>query len=311
MSSPCAILTAAATCAAAWLAVASSTSRADETIRFAEYLDSLTITIGDQPFAKYRWNDEQVRRPYFENVHAPGGFQVTRNHPPREGDAADHATMHPGLWMAFGDLSGYDFWRNKAEVKHVGFSERPKADGNRGGFAVLNRYRTGDAVVCNETCRIRLIARPASTLILWDSQFTGVDDFYFGDQEEMGLGIRVATPLAVKSGGQIVNSDGLIDEKQIWGKPADWCDYHGTIGGQQVGILLAADPKNFRRSWFHARDYGVLVANPFGQNAFTKGPLSKITVKQGESLRIRFAILIHAGATDLKAAYADSLRAME
>jgi hypothetical protein len=295
----------------ALLCAAYATCRGDEAVSFVEELDSLTITIGGQPFGKYRWNDEQVRRPYFENLRAPGGLQVTRNNPPREGDAADHATMHPGLWLAFGDISGHDFWRNKAEVKHVGFSERPKTEGNRGGFAALNRYRSGEAVICDETCRIRIVARPASTLIVWDSQFTGPDDFTFGDQEEMGLGVRVATPLAVKNGGQIVNSDGLLNEKQLWGKPADWCEYHGTIGGKAVGILLAPDPKNFRRSWFHARDYGVLVANPFGENAFTKGPKSRITIKDGEILRIRFGILLHSGETDLKAAYADCLHALE
>ena len=284
---------------------------ADDAVAFVEKLDSLEITVDGHPFATYRWHDDQVRRPYFENLHAPNGVQVTRKHPPGEGDATDHATMHPGLWMAFGDISGRDFWRNKNDVEHVGFSERPHAEGNRGGFAALHRYRADNNVVCEETCRVRLVARPASYLLVWDSQFSGQHDFYFGDQEEMGLGFRVATPLAVKHGGQIVNSDGQLDEKQVWGKQADWCDYHGTIGGQAVGILLVPDPKNLRRSWFHARDYGVLVANPFGQSAFTKGTKSRIVVKAGEILRIRFALLIHGGPTDLKAAYRECLQALQ
>jgi len=71
-------------------------------------------------------------------------------------------------------------------------------------------------------------------------------------------------------------------------------------------------PGNFRPSWFHARDYGLLLANAFGRKAFDKGPTSKVTVKPGESLRLRYAVLLHAGAADsqpdLKAAYADYLR---
>jgi hypothetical protein len=59
----------------------------------------------------------------------------------------------------------------------------------------------------------------------------------------------------------------------------------------------------------HARDYGFIAANPFGRKAFRKGELSKVVVKPGESLRLRYGILLHAGeddsGPDLKAAYAD------
>jgi hypothetical protein len=127
----------------------------------------------------------------------------------------------------------------------------------------------------------------------------------------MGLGFRVATPLAVKNGGRIVNSDALVNEPQLWGKAADWCDYSGTIDGRAVGLLLMSDPANFRRSWFHARDYGVLVANPFGQNAFTKSAKSKIQVPAGESLRLRYGILVHEGTVDLAAAYRDWLGSID
>ena len=233
---------------------------------------------------------------------------MTRNHPPVEGqDATDHATFHPGLWLAFGDVSGADFWRNKATVKHVEFVEAPAADATGGGFAVKNAYVSKDQPICEEVCRVRFAVRPVGYLITCDSRFSGSGDFYFGDQEEMGLGVRVATPLTVKNGGRIVNSDGQVNEKQVWGKQADWCDYSGTIDGQAVGLLLMPHPKNFRRSWFHARDYGVLVANPFGQNAFTKGERSKVEVRAGESLRLRFGVLIHQGPVDLAAAYRDWL----
>ena len=58
-----------------------------------------------------------------------------------------------------------------------------------------------------------------------DSQFSGPEEFYFGDQEEMGLGVRVATPLAVKNGGRLLKSEGGIGEKQVWVRQSDWCDY--------------------------------------------------------------------------------------
>jgi hypothetical protein len=267
---------------------------------------SLHIAIGGKPFASYVWEDRAVRRPYFAHLRAPNGTQVTRNNPPVAGkDAADHATMHPGLWLAFGDLGGADFWRNKGTVEHTEFVAKPEATKEGGTFAVRNRYKAGERTVCEEVCRIAVTVRPDGYLIDWASEFTGPDDFHFGDQEEMGLGVRVATPLTVKNGGRIVNADGAKNEKEVWGKQSDWCDYRGTINGAAVGVAIFPDPANFRRSWFHARDYGVLVANPFGRAAFTKGEKSKAVVKKGETFRLRFGVFVHSGEADVAAAFKD------
>src|SRR5262245_17560054 len=229
-------------------------ARAQSPVTFDQKDSSLQIHIGGKPFATYVWQDRNVLRPYFAHVHAPNGKQVTRNHPPVKGkDAIDHAAMHPGLWLAFGDLGGADFWRNKGTVAHVEFVEKPKATKDGGTFTVRNRYTASGKTVCEEVCRITVAVRPAGYLINWTSEFTAPEDFAFGDQEEMGLGVRVATPLTVKNGGLIVNSDGEKDEKGTWGKAADWCDYRGNVEGKEVGVALMPDPANFRRSWFHAR----------------------------------------------------------
>ena len=289
-----------------WLvAIHSAWALADEGVRFERHADSLAIKIDGQPFGNYVWRDPEVRRPYFAHLRTPGGMQVTRTHPPVEGrDAVDHATMHPGLWLAFGDISGADFWRNKGSVEHIDFVENPSLVEGEGKFTVRNRYVVAGKTICEETCRILIESvNNYGTAIGWESSFNGPDDFYFGDQEEMGLGVRVATPLTVKNGGQIIDSDGRINEKQVWGKQADWCDYSGTIDGVQVGVMIVPHPKNFRRSWFHARDYGVLVANPFGQKAFTKGEASKVVVRKGETFTLRFGVLIHRGEIDPEAAY--------
>jgi hypothetical protein len=207
----------------------------------------LIITAGGAPVATYVYRDAKIPRPYFAHVHAPGGVQVTRNHPPVAGkDATDHAEFHPGLWLAFGDLSGADNWRIKAAVKHDKFVQEPKGN----SFAARNLYFANDAkkLICTETCRFTILVRPAGYLLLWDSEFRSDDgDFSFGDQEEMGLGIRVATSLTVKAGGQIVTSDGHKNEKQVRGKSSEWCDYSGAIAGKRVGITLMQHPKNSRR----------------------------------------------------------------
>ena len=278
---------------------------ADSPVTFERRESRLLIKVNGTDFATYVWNDPTVKRPYFVHIHSPKGVQVTRTFPPVEGrDATDHATMHPGLWLAFGDISGTDFWRNKGVVRHAGFVEEPVADPQGGRFAVRNMYESNDKTVCEEVCRIRFRVTPHGYLIVWESEFSGAEDFTFGDQEEMGLGIRVATDLTVTHGGVITNSDGRKNERQVWGRQADWCDY----SGRGVGIMLMPDPRNFRRSWFHARDYGLLVANPFGRNAFTKGEPSQVVVKRGETLSLRFGVLVHDGDLDRQAAYQDFLQ---
>jgi hypothetical protein len=293
--------------AAATMLVLSLTAHgfADSPVTFERQESRLLIKVNGSDFTTYVWNDPTVKRPYFAHLRSPKGVQVTRTFPPVAGrDATDHATMHPGLWLAFGDISGADFWRNKGVVRHAGFVEESVADPQSGRFAVRNLYVSNGKTVCQEVCRIGIRVMPQGYLIDWESKFSDPSTFYFGDQEEMGLGVRVATDLTVTKGGVITSSDGRRNEKQVWGRQADWCDY----SGKGVGVMLMPDPQNFRRSWFHARDYGLLVANPFGRQAFTKAEPSRIIVKKGETLTLRFGVLIHDDNLDRQAAYQDFLQ---
>ena len=283
-------------------------------VDFRTTTGSVIVTVGGQRIATYVYEDEQIPRPYFAHVKAPGGIQVTRNHPPVEGvDRTDHDTMHPGIWMAFGDLGGSDIWRNKARVVQEEFIEKPTGGPGKGAFAVRRRYERADGTpICHEVCRLTLLVRPAGYLLLWDSTFSAGKEFYFGDQEEMGLGMRVTTPISVQKGGRMLDSTGRRNEREIWGNTADWCDYSGTVDRQHIGMTLMCHPGNFRPCWMHSRDYGFVAANPFGRQAFRRGKPSKVFVKPGEQFRLRFGVLIHADPKnqppDLKAAYADYVR---
>ncbi len=284
-------------------------------IEFTAKPGAIEIRVDDQPLATYVTRDPRISRPYFKDLHAPGGVRVSRHHPPREGiDPADHPDYHPGLWLAFGDLSGADTWRNRAAVDTLEFVEAPSALGTRGTFTVRNRHRSGDRSICDEVCTLTFLIRPYGTLLLWDSVFqSDRGDFWFGDQEEMGLGVRVVTPIVVKrgQGGRILDDKGRRDQKGIWGKTANWCDYSGPVEGVFAGITIMPDPDNFRACWWHTRDYGFMTANPFGREAFKAGPASRVVVKKGEPFRLSYAVLLHAhpreSDLDLPAAYRDFL----
>jgi hypothetical protein len=265
----------------------------------------LIITVNDKPIATYVYSDSKIPRPYFAHVKTLDGVQVTRHHPPLVGkDRVDHDTMHPGIWIAFGDLDGSDFWRNKAKIVHVSFLEEPVGGNEMGAFVEEKHYLRADGTLaCKELFRCSVYARNDGYLLGCDSTFYGDTEFYFGDQEEMGLGLRVATAISEVNGGQLLDSEGRKGAKRIWSHAAAWCDYGGTVGDQRIGMTLMCHPGNFRESWMHARDYGFVAANPFGRQSMKKGPASKMVVKAGEELRLRYGIWVHHGPCGRQPAY--------
>lgn len=273
--------------------------------------DRLIVTHDSKPVAHFVFASTNILRPHFAHVHTPDGLQVTRNHPPIAGvDPVDHPTMHPGIWLAFGNISGQDFWRNKATIRHDKFTASPKTTKGQLTFATESTLiATNGNVLGKLDSTFALNSARDGYFISWKATFTpSTDDFTFGDQEEMGFGIRIATPLSEKNGGTVRNSDDLTGAKNAWGKTAAWCDYSGVLSNRLVGITVITDPKNFRPSWMHSRDYGLIVANPFGQKAFTKnGDPSNIPVKKGDTFTLEFAAFIHSSPTneppDLNAAY--------
>jgi Family of unknown function (DUF6807) len=285
-------------------------------VAFAEGHVRVTVVIDGLPVAVYCYQDEKIPRPFFAHVRALNGVQVTRNHPPIEGlDLVDHVTFHPGIWLAFGDINGSDYWRIAARVRHAGFVDPPRGGNGEGKFAVHNEYldqKDPSKIVCEEIARYRFVVRPAGYLLLWDSTFRCDHEFAFGDQQEMGLGFRVATPLRVAGGGEgkpapgngrILDSEGRKNEREVCGNSAAWCDYGGTIAGQSVGLTIFCHPSNFRPSWFHARDNGLLEANPFGRQAFRKGDKSSVVVRPGEEFRLRYGIFVRSGPKDAQVDY--------
>ena len=272
--------------------------------------DRIVLTHAGKPIAHYVFKDEKILRPYFAHVHTTDGIQVTRRHPPIAGeDAVDHPTMHPGLWLAFGDLAGHDFWRNKGAIRHDRFTQTPTARGDALTFSTASSMLTSNGTLLGQLdSRFALSIVADGMLLTWRASITpAVDNFFFGDQEEMGFGARVATALAEKNGGTILTSEGVRGAKESWGRTAAWSDCSGVISNRNVGIAILTAPENFRPSWFHNRDYGLMVANPFGRKAFAKGDPSRVAVAKGETFTLRGGFFIHsttAGTpTDIAAAY--------
>ncbi|MCB1120854.1 MAG: PmoA family protein [Verrucomicrobiae bacterium] len=278
------------------LMAATSLSFANLEIRHDQQGGHIEILDSGQMVTTYSYKDEAVKRPYFSNIKAPNGIQVTRNWPPREGiDPTDHSTMHPGIWMAFGRINDGDYWRNKSLIQHQRFVKDPEVSGDTVSFTVENAFIHEGKTRCIEQVTHSITRSGDGYLFNFDSHLLAIERLNFGDHQEMGLGIRLATPLRVSEGnGQILNSEGQVNEAEGWGRRAAWCDYSGTINGKRTGAILMPDPRNFRPSRFHSRDYGFTAANPFGQKDFDQGEEFVESLGRGKRLRLQFGVYVYS-----------------
>jgi putative membrane-bound dehydrogenase-like protein len=257
--------------------------------------DRLSIGYAGRPVADYVFSDPQVLRPHFQNLRAPSGVRITRTHPPAAGDATDHDTMHPGVWLAFGDINGEDFWRNKARIEHLAFAADPTVADGRLTFATRNRLVTQDGTpLASQISRFAIAAAGDDAFMLtWEADIRGEErELVFGDQEEMGLGVRVATALTEKDGGLVVNSDGVKGAKSVWGNPAAWAAYSRERDGRLQGVAIFPASSNPTRTWWHSRDYGAIVANGFGARVLPASATGKLVVKRGDVLKLRYDVML-------------------
>ncbi|MCH2129160.1 MAG: PmoA family protein [Pirellulaceae bacterium] len=252
--------------------------------------EKLSITVGGKPFADYCY---EVPRAGFINVFSPAGIKVTRNYPPQQGDDIDHP-HHSGIFLTFGDLNGIDFWHIHGKVLQDEVIDEGKVGVSGHGFSVKKRFLANDeqSTLLSEACRFTLRVVTDGYLLEYDSTFTcEAERVVIGSKEEGGLGVRVATPMTVKYGGKMKDDTGRQGGTQIWGKQANWVEHSANVDGMHVGLTMMVHPDNFSNCWWHARDYGVNAANPFG-------PLNdrdkRTRMQRGDRLRMRYAILVHS-----------------
>jgi hypothetical protein len=73
--------------------------------------------------------------------------------------------------------------------------------------------------------------------------------------------------------------------------------------------MLMSDPANPTKPWFHSRDYGLVVANPFGERA--AGGARRWPLQRGKPLRLRFGVVVHETALTSASREFDAQREFE
>jgi hypothetical protein len=297
------------------LLLASTALAAGDAVELLRKGDRVEVLIGGRPFTTYFFSAD-VAKPYLQPLRSAQGTIVTRDFPigntiPPEHlkDRALEPHQRP-LFFGHGNIDGIDFWGEAVFPQY--------SDDTVFGRAVLKKLeevRGGpDSGVLQASFELtgprgRVIADEIQSFVLGgDSNTRWIDceitlvanhgsDVTLGDTKEGTFGIRLAKELNSPP-GRMVNSAGAEGEKEIWGKRADWVDMDGTLEGEELGIAVFDSPTSFRHpTYWHARGYGLLAANPFGWREFYNDPQKdgSWTIQQGNKLKFRYRVFIHHG----------------
>ena len=127
----------------------------------------------------------------------------------------------------------------------------------------------------------------------------------FEDHQDAVIGVRLGPAFDEKNGGYPENAEGFRGEAGIRGRASRWVDWRATLNGATVGLAILDHPANLNApARWHLRSFGFLACNPFARQTFDPTAASaEKTLKPGESLHLRYRILVHDGPADLKAAY--------
>lgn len=284
--------------------------------------DRVAIDVGDEKFTDFVFGAEpgDVRRPYLYPVFAPGQAPMTRDYPIAESaraEAHDHP-HHTSIWFAHGDVNGEDLWTLKGSFERISaVSPRPlgfRVDYRMRGEActplglftlelAFDAREPGSYRAVDSTCTFRPL--PGQTLLLGDTK-----EGTFAIRTHPSLRLDPDTGAGVTDvTGHAVNSEGITGSA-VWGKRASWVDYWGQVDGRTVGFAIFDHPGNPRHpTWWHARAYGLVAANPFGAAAFERKPAGTgdMDLKPGESATFVHRFHFHSGTAeeaDIAAQYA-------
>ncbi len=296
------------------LCVPSFAAEAWQPVTFKRSTTHIDVLVGGQLFTTYYFNPN-IAKPYFMPLRSAEGTMITRGFP--IGDTVPPAHQHdPNLephqrpmYFGHGNVDGIDFWGEAVFPKWSDDSvfgrtvlvkiEEVK-DGPTSGtlHALFHLVGPKGRIIADETQDFTIRGNKQDRMI--DCDFTIIadhgSDVTMGDTKEGTFALRLTKALYVPP-AQMVNSNGLVG-KSVWGKRANWVDYYGKVGNEQVGVAIFDSPKSFRHpTYWHARGYGLLAANPFGIQEFTGDPNKdgSWTIRQNQSLSFRYRVFIYHG----------------
>ncbi len=237
-------------------------------------------------------------RPFWYPILGSKEISLTRMGHPHDPLTHSH---HNSVWISHNSLNGLDFWGDQAkhqgriipvEVSHEGYEDGVSFASMR----MVNHWvnAADQSLQLREIRRteIRPIEGAKSWFMIIDLEFTAPRErtATFGATGFGLVAVRVAKSIGVHDGGgRILNSEGQLNEAQVFRKPARWCDYSGRISNEVdglAGITLMNHPMNpHHPTAFHVRNDGWM-----GCCLSLDTP---VEVTESQKLRVRYALWVH------------------
>lgn len=249
---------------------------------------------------------KEHRRAFLFPVYASRDISLTRIGHPHDPWGHSH---HNSLWLAHFQVEGVDFWGDRgSKVGRVELSNLPREafqDGDDSASVTLSlnwKTEPEEIVLLHETRKVSVhpILDTKSWLLVMESVFTSPT----GRTVTLGAtpfgmaAVRMTKSIGVHDGGgRILNSEGKVNEKEVFRQPATWVDYSGRIANDSegfAGITLFNHPKNpSHPTPYHVRDDGWMGACLNLDRA--------IQVSKENPLKIRYGYWIHDGVPSMEA----------
>jgi len=261
-----------------------------------EPYDQISFQRDGQEIARYHFG-AALRRPFVFPMIGPSGRSLSRMGHPHDPESHSH---HNSVWIAHHDVNGISFWgdHEKGRIIHRRIEAFDDGD-DHAWVQTLNEWvNEADRKVLMQEHR-RTQVRPLDNgqwLLLIDLQFESKERVTFGKTPFGLVGVRMAKSIGTNDGGgEIRNSEGGVNEKEIFWKRAKWVDYSGPITNKAIeGMTLMDHPTNPNHpSVFHVRADGWM-----GSSLTEDAPRM---LESGKPLRLRYGIYVHRGQPDVKA----------
>ena len=239
-------------------------------------------------------------RPFWYPILGSKEMSLTRMGHPHDPLTHSH---HNSVWISHNSVNELDFWgdqaKNQGRIIPVEVSREGYEDGDSSASMRMVNHWVNAA---DQTIQLREIRRTEIRPINGAQSWFMIIDLELAPQKgktatfgATGFGlvaVRVAKSIGVHDGGgRILNSEGQINEEQVFRKPARWCDYSGRISNAVdglAGITLMNHPMNpHNPTAFHVRNDGWM-----GCCLSLDTP---VEVTESQKLRVRYALWVHDG----------------
>tara|TARA_B100001094_G_scaffold283017_1_gene295486 strand:- start:334 stop:1218 length:885 start_codon:yes stop_codon:yes gene_type:complete len=263
--------------------------------------DKVVVSIGNEIFTEYRYANQG--KPILYPVIGPYGIPMTRHYPMKEGVPGESGDHHHHQSIHYNHpVSGIDFWHGRGGA-HIRNDEIVKAEVVNGKALIVSRnsWMHGEKRILSDTTEISAGTTEGGRFIDYKISIHASErEITFQDSKEGSMSIRTHPALRLQgkvAKGSAINSEG-VKGKAVWGKAAKWVNYWGPVDGKMVGIAIFDHPKNPRHpTTWHARDYGLVAANPFGKRYFKAGD-GALTIKKGDTVTFAYRFFFHEDSNE-------------